>query len=593
MSQRWSWGSRGVFVGLLVFLLAIPASAGASSPLKIKEAFPGSTGTDPKAEFVELQMTAAGQNDVDGQVLRFYDATGAEVPASNFTIPSDVANGQSQRTVLLATSEAGVAADFTLSSVDRMDPAGGAVCFTGPNEADCLTWGSIPLFELLSGFPDRQTANAVAIADEQSLHRDITRGCATLLDSADDTNSGAADFDLGPPSPRKNSVTPTEIRCPPTTAILSGPDSPTNKTTASLTYAPLPNEPGASFQCHLDTSPSATPPATPPTEVEWEACDTQPRVYTSLSDGFYRFWARTKGENPAWGPPSSRAWQLDATAPETQITAAPPEPSSGFEASFGFSSSEEHSSFRCQLDDGAIQVCAVNATAGTKSYFNLTDGTHTFRAWATDNAENKDPTPAERTFTVFTPLGDSTPPDTSIISAPSNPSSSSSAFFAYASSEPGSSFQCRLGNAAFAACPDTGVRYEKLKNGTYTFEVRAIDRAANTDSIPAAATWRVGAPLPNTTITAGPPGRVLLPKGAKGKRAILLRFKADKPGSEFRCALNGGKPKPCGKKKRIVLRKPGRYRFEVFAIDSLGNVETTPARRIWKAQRRGRGGLFG
>src|SRR6478609_6106131 len=78
----------------LVLLAASAASAQAASPLKVREVFPGSSTTDPKAEYVELQMTAAGQNDIDGQILQFWDATGHLI--STYTIPTDVANGQSQ-----------------------------------------------------------------------------------------------------------------------------------------------------------------------------------------------------------------------------------------------------------------------------------------------------------------------------------------------------------------------------------------------------------------------------------------------------------------------------------------------------------------
>ena len=105
-----------------------------------------------------------------------------------------MANGESQRTVLLATQEAvehypGLPTpDFNMGSgTDRMDPAGGAVCFTGTGVADCVTWGSIPLFDLFSGFPEPQASNAVPIGDEGALRRKITGGCATWLDAADDT----------------------------------------------------------------------------------------------------------------------------------------------------------------------------------------------------------------------------------------------------------------------------------------------------------------------------------------------------------------------------------------------------------------------
>ncbi|HZJ28479.1 MAG TPA: hypothetical protein VFD37_00655, partial [Solirubrobacterales bacterium] len=337
-------------------LLLFAAPAGAAEPLKIREAFPGSTGTDPKAEYVELQMSAEGQGDVAGQELRFYDAAGALV--DTYALEAEDAEAllaDSQRTVLAATPEA-VAAAGTLgadlaepdaalpSGADRMDLAGGAVCFTaagGGSPADCASWGSLATAGEL---PDPQSANAVAeagIADGQALRRNIERGCETYLDSPDDTGSGAADFELKSPDPRNNASEPSEIRCPPTVQGLSGPASPSSSDKAEFNFGT--SEEGAEFQCHLDFHPTQQPPggsANEPTEGEWEAepC-TSPHAYPGLEDGFYRFWVRAKGENPEWGPAASTGWQIDTAAPQTTIDSTPPSPNSGFSVSFGYSSS--------------------------------------------------------------------------------------------------------------------------------------------------------------------------------------------------------------------------------------------------------------
>jgi hypothetical protein len=595
----------GVATLVLAALLALPAAAAAAEPLKIREVFPGSTATDPKAEFVELQMTADGQDDVAGQELRFYDAAGDPIVAATYALTALDAEGlvaETQRTILLASPEAVAAAgalggdiaapDATMSAgLDRIDPAGGAVCFTaagGGTPADCVAWGSFPIpgpFEA-GVLPDSQTANAAAIADGSALRRDISPGCQTYLDGPDDSGSSAADFDPVAPAPRNNADEPSEIRCPPGTGIVSGPvtpfANPTNSADASFAYTALPAEPGVEFQCHLDFSPSAVPAATPPSEGEWVECNTQPQAYVGLADGFYRFWARALGENPDPGPPTNRAWQIDTAAPQTTIDSTPPSPNSGFSVKFGYSSSEPLSSFRCQLDDGAIQNCGSSSSSGSKSYFGLIDGSHTFRVWAKDNAGNEDPTAAEHSFTVQTALGDSTPPDTQILLAPSNPSTSPNAFFAYGSSEPNSSFECRLDGAPFAACPDTGVAYGPLANGNHSFEVRAIDRGGNVDSIPAAHIWRVAAAVPNTRITKAPAGSIRSRRGRPV--SVSFGFKADKPGVSFRCRLDlSGPYRPCKSPHRFKA-KPGRHVFEVFATDSLGNEEGSPAFRIFNVR---------
>ncbi|HYP56326.1 MAG TPA: hypothetical protein VEQ41_08530, partial [Solirubrobacterales bacterium] len=454
-SQGGSTQGRGLAAGLLAVLalavFATPASAAA--PLKIREVFPG-TAAAPLAEYVELQMTADGQNDVDGQVVAFYGASGSTTPSATFTLPSDVANGASQRTILLATAEAGTllggdaaSPDFTLPSADRMSPAGGAVCLTGAVGAeDCVTWGSIPAMS--SPFPDPQAANAApgGIANGMALRRSIAPGCPTYLEPSDDTDNSANDFAQASPNPRDNASTPTETRCPPNTSINTFPSNPSNDPSPEFSFGESPAEPGVEFECELDGNGSFA------TAVD---CDSGSISYSGLSDGQHTFRVRAVGEGGADPTPASRTWTIDTAAPQTTIDETPPSPNSGFAVKFGYSSSEPLASFRCQLDGQPVagQICGTSASSSSKSYFGLADGIHTFRVWAIDNAGNADPTPAEFSFEVKTSIGDFTPPDTAIVSRPANPSRSSSASFAYSSSEAGSRFECSLNGAPFAACP--------------------------------------------------------------------------------------------------------------------------------------------
>ncbi len=88
------------------------------------------------------------------------------------------------------------------------------------------------------------------------------------------------------------------------------------------------------------------------------------------------------------------------------------------------------------------------------------------------------------------PSADTTPPDTSITSGPGegSTSSSESASFGFSSTEAEATFECRLDGAAFAAC-SSPKEYTGLADGSHTFEVRAIDAAANVDQTPAKRTW--------------------------------------------------------------------------------------------------------
>jgi 3-deoxy-D-arabino-heptulosonate 7-phosphate (DAHP) synthase len=176
---------------------------------------------------------------------------------------------------------------------------------------------------------------------------------------------------------------------------------------------------------------------------------------------------------------------VDTTAPDTTITAAPPATSTSSSASFSFTATEAGSSFACRLDASAFVACT-----SPQSYSGLANGSHSFQVRATDAAGNTDPTPASYTWTVDTTPPDTTPPDTTITAAPLAVSISRSASFSFTATEAGSTFACQLDGSAFAPC--TSPRsYSGLTLGTHTFQVRATDRAGNTDPTPASYTWVV------------------------------------------------------------------------------------------------------
>lgn len=96
--------------------------------------------------------------------------------------------------------------------------------------------------------------------------------------------------------------------------------------------------------------------------------------------------------------------------------------------------------------------------------------------------------------------GDVTPPQTTITSAPANPSSSADASFAFGADE-AATFACSIDGAAFSAC-SSPTSYSGLADGSHTFAVRATDTAGNTDATPAAYTWTSStAPPGGTTVS--------------------------------------------------------------------------------------------
>ena len=115
-------------------------------------------------------------------------------------------------------------------------------------------------------------------------------------------------------------------------------------------------------------------------------------------------------------------------------------------------------------------------------------------------------TPAGFSFSevrVVGPVDDTTPPETTIGSGPEGTTGATSASFTFSSSEPGSSFGCRLDGASWAPCTSP-TSYDGLSEGAHTFEVRATDAAGNTDLTPASRTWNVGTAGYAETVAATP-----------------------------------------------------------------------------------------
>jgi hypothetical protein len=62
--------------------------------------------------------------------------------------------------------------------------------------------------------------------------------------------------------------------------------------------------------------------------------------------------------------------------------------------------------------------------------------------------------------------------------------------FRLASSEEGSSFQCKLDEAPFAPC-GSAVRFKKLKSGRHRFQARTVDASGVVDPTPAVFSFKV------------------------------------------------------------------------------------------------------
>jgi len=264
---------------------------------------------------------------------------------------------------------------------------------------------------------------------------------------------------------------------PPDTAVSSGPGNPTNAVTASFAFTAT--ETGSTFECVLDSG-------------SWDAC-TSPKSYSGLGEGNHTLRVRaTDGVGNTDASPASFDWQVDLTPPDTTLSSGPDSLTNVTSASFVFTATETGSTFECALDSGAYVTCA-----SPKIYSGLGEGSHDFRVRAIDAAGNTDTTPAGPHAWVV----DTTPPETSINSAPASLVASADASFSIASDETGSTFQCALDGGSYADCSDPST-YSGLSEGSHNFSVRATDPAGNTDATPATHDWVVDTKPPVVTVPA-------------------------------------------------------------------------------------------
>ena len=75
----------------------------------------------------------------------------------------------------------------------------------------------------------------------------------------------------------------------------------------------------------------------------------------------------------------------------------------------------------------------------------------------------------------------------------------------FASSESGSTFECRLDGGGLGGM-QLAEGLHRAGEGAHSFEVRAIDAAGNVDATPASRAWTVDTVAPDTSISAGPVG---------------------------------------------------------------------------------------
>jgi hypothetical protein len=366
----------------------------------------------------------------------------------------------------------------------------------------------------------------------------------------------------------------------PNTQIDSGPpESPTtsNSTSPSFTFSsPEAAVGGITFECRWDSAP-------------FTPC-TSGSAFPVVGDGDHTFQVRAVKGALADGTPAERKIRLDTTAPETNITAKPADPSNS--GAFNFQSPTDPgappagATFKCSIDGAGYQPCSAPRIFQDAD---LTQGSHTFKVKAVDPAGNEDPTPSEWTWVY-----DSQRPNTSItLPVPLGLTNSKNADFSFIGEDTAggtgvASFRCLQFSGPeanpIASDPDdpcaSPKSYSNLPDGAQTFRVWAKDVAGNEDASAAFYEWTIDTVAPDGTVINGGPAELSYTNDPTPTFDVAY-VPGEQPVS-LQCSVDGNPTwEPCGAGYTPTVTGDGQHTLRARAVDAAGNPETTPATRTW------------
>jgi large repetitive protein len=486
--------------------LSVPADGTATND--VTPTFSGGAGTAP-GDSSTVTVEVYGGTDTSGVPLETLNPSAS---GSSWSVDASPALPEGTYTVLAQqTGVAGTGSSAT--AVFHVDTRAPTVSLRDPADASA-TNDQVPAFDGTAG-----TASGDGGTVTVNLYSGTDTSGVPLETLAADGSSGAWSVDAtsalaegtytvqaqqsdtagntGTSSPHTFRVDLT----PPDTTITSAPSSPTGTQEASFRF--VSSEAASSFECRLDGGP-------------WGACSS-PKTYTALAGGSHTFDVRAIDSAGNADPtPDTHTWTIDTTLPP--ITLDTPEDSaltndttptfSGVASLASGASSTVNIYVYRQIPgspDQLAETLAATRAASDGSYSvsaspALTEGTYV--AHAEQSVSGGTATSAQHVFTV-----DTTAPQTTLLGGPAGSTSATTASFKFGSTEPGSSFECRLDGAAWSACASPQ-QYSALAPGSHTFDVRATDAAGNTDASPATRTWTVDTTVPAVTLTSPADGTV-------------------------------------------------------------------------------------
>ena len=483
---------------------------------------PASTLADGSYTF-RVRATDAAANQATATRSFSVDTAAPQAPTLTATVPASPANNNSPK-------------------VTGSAPAGTTVKLYSSSDCPGSPVATVTAAELQAGItvsvPDDSTTSFSATATTAAPN---TSGCSQPISYVEDSSA-------------------------PGTNITANPPTLASVATAHFTFAGSDGSGSGvnGFECRRDGG-------------SWAACSS-PQDFSGLAEGSHSFEVRAidKAGN-ADQTPASFGWTVDTTAPDTSIATHPATLANTATAQFTFSGNDGSgsgvASLQCRLD--STQEADWGACASGKEYTALADGTHKFEVRALDNAANADGSPASFEWTV-----DTTAPDTTIATHPATPANVATAKFTFSGNDDAGSgingFECRRDGGSWALC-SSGIEYSGLAEGSHSFEVKAIDNAANADQSPAGFSWSVDTVAPSAQIDSHPASLVNV---ATAHFTFAGDDGAGSGVNGFECRRDGGSWGACSSPQDFTGLADGSHSFEVKALDNAGNAGA-PASYAW------------
>ena len=354
--------------------------------------------------------------------------------------------------------------------------------------------------------------------------------------------------------------------------ITSAPPQTTRATTATIAFK---GEKGLTLECSLDDAPYRT-------------CAGS-ITYRGLAPGFHEFDVRARDSRGRLSDDDEIEWWIDTAAPHVSLSHPQDGDTYGPERWDDDCSGGGRVCGRAEDRSGVDDVLVSIRRVATGLYWNgrafasasqaflladgeekwrlklplpSADGAYEIRVRAVDELGNATAAGAERRATFH--VDRTPPPAPTILDGPPNPSNDDDAEFAFASSEPGARFLCRLdGSRDWDRCDDDE-RFRNLRDGLRTLSVRAVDRAGNAG--PAATwSWRIDTEDPPK------PKIVQHPANPSDATSATFGFTDKERGVAFECRLDGSPWVACASPTRYGGLGAGNHRFSVRAVDAVGN----------------------